>query len=80
MHSKNNNNTDLYRGIIELQRVYQHRSNIVKDNIGGLQADSHSTLNRRKNYVYEIWKLHGASNICQAETHSRVVKIVSYSF
>jgi hypothetical protein len=43
-NNKNNNNVDLYRGINELKKGYQPRSNLVKD------KDSHNILNRWKNY------------------------------
>jgi len=35
---------DLYRGITDLKKGYQPRTNIVKDEKGDLVADSHSIL------------------------------------
>jgi hypothetical protein len=65
-----NNITDLYKGIIEFKRVYQHSSNLLKDKIGVLLADSHRILNRWKNYFSLILNLHRASDISQAERHT----------
>jgi hypothetical protein len=42
---------DLNREINENKRGYQSRSNLVKDENGDPLADSHSILNRWKNYV-----------------------------
>jgi hypothetical protein len=52
-NSKNKNIRDLYRGINEFKRGYQPRNDLVKDENGGLLADSHGILNRRKNYFFE---------------------------
>jgi hypothetical protein len=53
-NSKNKNIRDLDRGINEFKRVYQPRSNLVKDENGDLLADSHSILNRWKSYLSVI--------------------------
>jgi hypothetical protein len=50
MNSKNKHIRDLYRGINEFKRGYQPRNNFVKDENGDLLVDSHSILNRCKNY------------------------------
>jgi hypothetical protein len=39
-----------YKGINEFNKGYQPRTNLVKDENGNLLADSHSTLNRLRNY------------------------------
>jgi hypothetical protein len=44
MNSKNKNIRDLYRGINDFKRGYQHRSNLVKDENGDLLADPHTIL------------------------------------
>jgi hypothetical protein len=49
MNSMNKNSKNLYRKIFEFKRVYQPKSNLVKDENGDLLADSHSILNRWKN-------------------------------
>jgi hypothetical protein len=53
-NSKNKNIRDPYRGINEFKRGYQPRSNLVKDENGGLLADSYNILKRWKNYFSVI--------------------------
>jgi hypothetical protein len=53
-NSKNKNIRDLYRGVDDFKRSYQPRSNLVKVENGDLLADSHSILNRWKNYFSEL--------------------------
>jgi hypothetical protein len=53
-NSKNENIRDLYRGINELKKGYQPRSNLVKAENGDLLADSHIILNRWKNYFSQL--------------------------
>jgi hypothetical protein len=48
MNSKNKNVRDLYTGINEFKRGYQHRSNTGTVESGDLLADSNSNVNRRK--------------------------------
>jgi histone deacetylase complex regulatory component SIN3 len=43
---KNKNIRDLYRGINELKKCYQPRTDLVKDERGDLVADHHKILNR----------------------------------
>jgi hypothetical protein len=50
-NSKNKNIRHLYRGINEFNRSYQLRNNLVKDENDDLLVDSHSILNRWKNYI-----------------------------
>jgi hypothetical protein len=59
---KNKNIRDLYRGIKEFKRGYQPRNNLVKDENGELLADCHSILNRWKNYVSHLLKMHDVSD------------------
>jgi hypothetical protein len=47
-NSKNKNIRDLYIGINEFERGYQHRNNLVKDGNVDLFADSHNILDRWK--------------------------------
>jgi hypothetical protein len=49
-HSKNKIIRNLYTEIIEFKKGYQPSTNLVKDENGGLLADSHNILNRWKNY------------------------------
>jgi hypothetical protein len=53
-NSKKNNIRDLYRGINEFKRGYQPRNNLAKDENWDLLADSHSILNRWKNYFSQL--------------------------
>jgi D-alanyl-D-alanine carboxypeptidase len=46
INSTNKNIRDLYRGINELKRGYQSRSNLVKDKNADLLAGTHNILNR----------------------------------
>jgi hypothetical protein len=47
-HSKNKSISYLYRGMNELKKCYQPKTNLVKDENGNLLADSHNILNRWK--------------------------------
>jgi hypothetical protein len=60
---------DLYRGINEFTRGYQPRNNLVKDENGDLLADSHSILNRWKNYFSELLDVHNVSDVRQIKVH-----------
>jgi hypothetical protein len=44
----------VYRGLNEFEKGYQPRTNFVKDENGDLLADSHSILNKWKNYYKNI--------------------------
>jgi hypothetical protein len=41
-NNKNKNSRDLYRGINEFKKVYQPRTNLVKDGKGDLLSDPHN--------------------------------------
>jgi hypothetical protein len=51
LQSKNNNTNirNLYSGISEVQKAYQRRTNLVKDERDCLLADPHTILNWCKN-------------------------------
>jgi len=49
-NKQNRNIRDTHRSINEFEKGYQPRTTIVKDENGDLLADSHSILNRWKNY------------------------------
>ena len=57
-NSKNKNIRDLYKGIKEFKKGYQARANVIKDENGDLLADSHSILNRWKNYFGQLLNVH----------------------
>ncbi|PNF37156.1 hypothetical protein B7P43_G00417 [Cryptotermes secundus] len=58
MNSKNKNIRDLYRGINDFKRGYQHRKNLVKDRSGDLFTDS-DVLNRWKKYFCQLLNVQG---------------------
>ena len=53
-NSKSKNIRDLYRGINDFKKRYQPRCNIVKDEKGDLVADSHSIVDRWRNYFCQL--------------------------
>jgi hypothetical protein len=65
VNSKNKNIGDLCRGINELKRGYQPRSNLVKDGNGDLLADFHNILNRWENYFSQVLNVHRVSDKSQ---------------
>jgi hypothetical protein len=69
-NSKNKNIRDVYRGINGFKRGYQPRSNLVKDENGGLLADSHNILNRWKNYFSQLLNMHNVSDVGQIDVHT----------
>jgi hypothetical protein len=69
-NSKNKNIRDLYRGINKFKRHYQPRNNLVKDENGGLLADSHNILNRWRNYFSQLLNVHDVSDVRQIEIHT----------
>jgi len=60
----------LYGGINYFKKGYQPRCNIVKDEKSDLVADSHSILARWRNYFSQLFSVHGATDIGQAEIHT----------
>jgi len=69
-NSKIKNIRDLYRGINDFKRGYQHRTNIVKDDKGVLVADSHAILARWRNSFSQILNVHGVNDISQTEINT----------
>jgi hypothetical protein len=69
-NSKNKNIRDLYRSINEFKKGYQHRANMVKEENGDLLGDSHSILNRWKNYFCQLLNVHGVNDVRQTEIHT----------
>jgi hypothetical protein len=70
INNKNKNIRDLYRGIHEFKRGYQSRNNLVKDENYDLLADSHSILNRWKNYFSQLLNVHNVIDVRQIEVHT----------
>jgi hypothetical protein len=52
-----------------LQDPSETRNNLVKDENGDLPAESHSILNRWKNYVSQLLNVHNVSDVRQIEVH-----------
>jgi hypothetical protein len=52
------------------KKVYQPRSNSVKDENGDLLANSHNTLNRWKNYFLQLYNVHRVTDVRQIEIHA----------
>jgi hypothetical protein len=69
-NSKNKNIRDLYRDIKEFKKVYQPRTNLVKDERGDLLVDAHKILNMWKNYFCQLLNVHGAGGVRQTEMHT----------
>jgi C4-type Zn-finger protein len=59
-NSKLKNVRDLYRGINDLKKGYQPRTNIVKDEQGDLVVHSHSILARWRNYFSQVLNYTGS--------------------
>jgi len=62
-NSKIKNIRDLYRGINNLNKGYQPRINIVKDEKGDFITDSHSILARWSNHFSQLVTVHRVSDI-----------------
>jgi hypothetical protein len=60
----------LYRSIIDLNKGYQSRNNIVKDEKGNLVADCHSILARWRNHFSQLFNVHGFNDVRQTEIHT----------
>jgi hypothetical protein len=69
-NSKNKNIRDLYRGINEFNKGYQLRTNTVNEENGDLLANSHSSLNRWKNYFCQLLNALGVNDIRQTKIHT----------
>jgi hypothetical protein len=70
INSKNKNIRDLYRRINEFKRVYQPRSNFVKDENGDRLVDPNTIINRWKSYFYQLFHFHNVSGVRQIEIHT----------
>jgi len=69
-HSKIKNIRDLYRGINEFKRGYQHRTNIEKDEKGDMAADTYSIVARCKNYFSQLLNVHGVNDVRHTEIYT----------
>ena len=60
----------MYRGINDFKKGYQPRCNIAKDEKGDLVADSHSIVDRWRNYFSQLFNVHAVKGVGQAEIHT----------
>ena len=60
----------MHRGISDLQKGYQSRTNIVKDENIDLVTDSHSILARWRNNFPQLLNVHGVNDVRQTEMHT----------
>ena len=61
---------DLYRGINDFKNCCQPRTNIVKDEKGGLVTDSHSILARLRNHFSQLLNVYGVNDVRQTKLHT----------
>jgi hypothetical protein len=79
-NSKNKNIRDLYKGINEFKKAYQPKTNMVNEEHGDLLADSHSILNRCKNYFCQLLNVHGVNDVRETEIHTAEPLVPEPSF
>jgi hypothetical protein len=60
----------LYSGIIDFKKGYQPRTDIVKDEMADMVADSHSVLAGWRNYLSQLLNIHGVNGVSQTEIHT----------
>ena len=60
----------MYRGINDFKKGHQPRCNIVKDEKGDVVADSHSIVDRWRNYFSQLFNVHGVKDVGQTEIHT----------
>jgi len=68
--SKTKNIRDLYMGIIDFEKDYQPRTNIVQYEKVDLVRDSQSILAWRGHHFSQLLNVHGANDIRQTEIHT----------
>jgi len=61
---------DLYRGISYVNKGYEPRNNIGKNEDGDLVADCHSGFARRRNHLFQLLNVHGVNDVRQTEIHT----------
>jgi hypothetical protein len=60
----------LYRDIDNFKKVCQSRSNIVNDEKGDIGRESHSILDRWRKHSFQLFNVHGISDIRQTYIHT----------
>jgi hypothetical protein len=66
---QNSNVTGICTSIKEIKKVYQPRTNLVKDEKGDQLADSHDILNRWRNHFCQLLNVRGVNDFRQMEMH-----------
>jgi hypothetical protein len=61
---------DLYRGINEFKKGYQHRINIIKDENCNLIADSQNVLKGWKSFFNQVLNVQGVHDVRQMDIHT----------
>ena len=56
---------NVYRGVSDFNKVYQPRTNTVKDEEGDLVTDSHSILAWWRNHFSQLLDVHGINDVRQ---------------
>jgi hypothetical protein len=69
-NNKNRNIRDLYRGINEFKKGYQHRINIIKDENGNLVVVPQNVFNAWKNFFNQVLNVHGVHDVRQMDIHT----------
>jgi hypothetical protein len=69
-NGKNKNIRNLYRSINEFKKGYQATTNMVKEENCDLLADSHSILNRWKNYFCQLLNVHEVNDVRHTEINT----------
>ena len=65
-----NNIKYLYRDNSDLKKVYQPRTNVVKDEKGDIVANCHSIRTRWRKHFAQLQSVHGANDVRQTEIHT----------
>ena len=60
----------MYKSINDFKKINQRRTKTVKDEKGGLFVVFHSILARCSSHFYQLFSLHGFSNVRQTEIHT----------
>jgi hypothetical protein len=66
-NSKKKHIRDLYRGINEVEKGYQPRINIIKNENGNLLKDPQSVLNRCKTFFNQVLNVRGVHDVRQTD-------------
>ena len=70
-NSKIKNIRDLYRGISDLKKGYQPRTNIIKHEKGDRVTGSHCIVARWRSHFSQLFNVHGTNDVRQKNTCSR---------